>query len=178
VLGGIMSAFGMFNALVLSYSRLPLAMARDGMLPKFFGKISARTKAPWVAILICATCWALCLGLGFKRLVTLDIMLYGISLMLEFVTLVALRIREPELKRGFRVPGRMPGAILAGVFPLALLTLAMVESNHETVLGVNGLLFGALIVVTGFLIYFVTGKLKIRKTKPVAMENIEELETA
>ncbi len=34
VLGGMMSAFGMFNALVMSYSRLPLAMARDGMLPK------------------------------------------------------------------------------------------------------------------------------------------------
>src|SRR4029077_17231282 len=81
VLGGMMSAFGMFNALVMSYSRLPLAMARDGTLPKFFGKISPRTKAPWVAILICATCWALCLGLGFERLVTLDIMLYGISLM-------------------------------------------------------------------------------------------------
>jgi amino acid transporter len=173
-----MSAFGMFNALVLSYSRLPLAMARDGMLPKFFGKISARTKAPWVAILICATCWALCLGLGFKRLITLDIMLYGISLMLEFVTLVALRIREPELKRGFRVPGGIPGAVLAGVFPLALLSLAMVESNHETVLGMNGLLFGALIIVAGFLIYFVTGKLKIRKTNPVVMETIEELETA
>jgi amino acid transporter len=178
VLGGMMSAFGMFNALVLSYSRLPLAMARDGMLPKFFGKISAKTKAPWVAILICATCWALCLGLGFKRLITLDIMLYGISLMLEFVTLVALRIREPELKRGFRVPGGMPGAVLAGVFPLALLSLAMVESNHETVLGMNGLLFGALIIVAGFLIYFVTGKLKIRKTNPVVMETIEELETA
>ena len=26
--------------LVLSYSRLPLAMARDGMLPKIFGKVS------------------------------------------------------------------------------------------------------------------------------------------
>ncbi len=178
VLGGMMSAFGMFNALVMSYSRLPLAMARDGMLPKFFGKISARTKTPWVAILICATCWALCLGLGFKRLITLDIMLYGASLMLEFVTLVALRIREPELKRGFRVPGGMAGAVLAGVFPLALLSLAMVESNHETVLGMNGLLFGVLIIMAGFLIYFVTGKLKIRKTKPVAMEAIEELETA
>jgi amino acid transporter len=178
VLGGMMSAFGMFNALVMSYSRLPLAMARDGMLPKFLGKISARTKTPWVAILICATCWALCLGLGFKRLITLDIMLYGASLMLEFVTLVALRIREPELKRGFRVPGGMPGAILAGVFPLALLSLAMVESNHEIVLGMNGLLFGALIIVVGFLIYFVTGKLKIRKTKPVVLETSKELETA
>jgi amino acid transporter len=178
VLGGMMSGFGMFNALVLSYSRLPLAMARDGMLPKIFGKISARTRTPWVAIMVCATCWALCLGLGFKRLVTLDIMLYGISLMLEFVTLVALRIREPELKRGFRVPGGLTGAISCGVFPLLLLTLAMVESNHETVLGLNGLVFGALIIVAGFLIYFVTGKLKIRKTKPVTMEEIEELEPA
>ena len=73
-----------------------------------------------MAILACATLWALCLGLGFKRLVTLDIMLYGAALMLEFVTLVALRIREPQLKREFRVPGGLTGAILAGVFPLAL----------------------------------------------------------
>src|SRR5438876_681349 len=178
ILGGMMSAFGMFNALVMSYSRLPLAMAHDGMLPKIFGKVSARTRVPWAAILFCATCWALCLGLGFKRLVTLDIMLYGVSLMLEFVALVALRVPEPALKRGFRVPGGMPGAILAGVFPLALLSLAMVESNHETVLGMNGLLFGVLIIMTGFLIYFATGKLKIRKSKPVVVKSIEELETA
>jgi len=178
ILGGMMSAFGMFNALVMSYSRLPLAMAHDGMLPKIFGKVSTRTQTPWVAILSCATCWALCLGLGFKRLVTLDIMLYGVSLMLEFVTLVTLRIREPELKRGFRVPGGMPGAILAGVFPLALLSLAMVESNHETVLGMNGLLFGVLIIMAGFLIYFAIRKLKIRKSKPVVVKSIEELETA
>jgi amino acid transporter len=178
VLGGMMSAFGMFNALVLSYSRLPLAMARDGMLPKFFAKVSARTQSPWVAIMSCATCWALCLGLGFKRLVTLDIMLYGVSLMLEFVTLVVLRIREPELKRKFRVPGGLTGAISCGIFPLLLLSLAMVESNQETVLGMNGLLFGALIIVAGFLVYLVTGKLKIRQTKPVVMENIEDLETA
>src|SRR6202011_5104538 len=95
-------------------SRLPLAMARDGMLPKVFAKTSAKTNAPWVAILVCATGWGLCLGLGFKRLVTLDIMLYGASLMLEFVTLVALRIREPDLKREFKVPGGLAGRILGG----------------------------------------------------------------
>jgi amino acid transporter len=173
VLGGMMSAFGMFNALVMSYSRLPLAMARDGMLPKVFAKLSSKTHAPWVAILVCATCWALCLGLGFKRLITLDIMLYGASLMLEFVTLVALRIREPQLKREFRVPGGLAGAITCGIFPLLLLTLALVESGHETVLGMNGLVFGALIIGTGFLVYFVTGKLKIRKTKPVIAEEFE-----
>jgi amino acid transporter len=129
--GGMMSAFGMFNALVMSYSRLPLAMGRDGMLPKLFSKVTTKNQTPWVSVLVLASCWALCLGLGFKRLVTLDIMLYGASLMLEFVTLVALRIREPNLRRAFRVPGGMAGAVSCGIFPLALLILAMVESEHE-----------------------------------------------
>ena len=178
VLGGMMSAFGMFNALVLSYSRLPLAMARDGMLPKIFAKRNAKTQAPWVAIIVCATCWALCLGLGFRRLVTLDIMLYGASLMLEFVTLVALRIKEPGLKREFRVPGGMAGAVTCGIFPLLLLCLAIVESGHETVLGMNGLAFGVLIMLAGVVIYYVTGKLNIRHTKPVVIGEIEDIETA
>jgi len=177
VLGGMMSAFGMFNALVMSYSRLPLSMARDGMLPEVFGKTSSRN-TPWLAILVCAGCWALCLGLGFKRLVTLDIMLYGASLILEFVTLVVLRIKEPNLKRGFRVPGGITGAVLTGVFPLLLLLLAVVESNHETVLGMNGLLFGTLIILTGFVVYFASAKLKLLHAKPVASSKIEELEMA
>ena len=46
VLGGMISAFGMFNALVMSYSRLPLAMAQDGMLPKVFGKLHRRRGRP------------------------------------------------------------------------------------------------------------------------------------
>ena len=154
VLGGMMSGFGMFNALVMSYSRLPLAMAQDGMLPQAFARIHPRTGAPWVAIVVCATGWALCLGLGFERLVTLDIMLYGGSLMLEFVALVALRVREPNLPRAFRVPGGMVGAILAGVFPTLLLTLAVIHSDHEDVLGMNGLVFGALIILGGFAAYY------------------------
>jgi hypothetical protein len=72
----------------------------------------------------------------------------------------------------------MAGAITCGIFPLALLILATVEGGHETVLGMNGLLFGALIILAGFAIYFVTGKLKIRQTKPVVAGEIEELETA
>src|SRR5919109_4170126 len=59
VAGGMMSGFGMFNALVMSYSRLPLAMAQDGMLPRIFGKLHSKTRAPWVAIAVCAVGWAL-----------------------------------------------------------------------------------------------------------------------
>ncbi len=171
VIGGMMSAFGMFNALVMSYSRLPLAMARDGMLPKVFAKTSAKTHAPWVAILVCAACWALCLGLGFKKLVTLDIMLYGASLMLEFVTLVVLRIREPGLKREFKVPGGLAGAITCGIFPLLLMSLAMVESGSETILGMNGLTFGGLIIAAGFVLYLATKPLRRAVIAPVATPN-------
>jgi len=166
--GGMMSAFGMFNALVMSYSRLPLAMGRDGMLPRLFSRVTDKNQTPWVSIVVLASCWALCLGLGFKRLVTLDIMLYGASLMLEFVTLVALRIREPNLRRSFRVPGGMAGAVSCGMFPLALLILAMVESEHEAILGMNGLLFGAVIILVGFAIYLGTAKLRTLHSPVVA----------
>ena len=173
VLGGMMSAFGMFNALVMSYSRLPLAMAQDGMLPKLFAKTHSRTRAPWVAIVVLATGWALCLGLGFERLVTLDIILYGASLMLEFVTLVVLRIREPELKREFRVPGGLAGAISVGVFPLLVLGLAVVHGGSETVLGMNGLVFGTVIIVAGFVVYLATAKLRRRGLRPAIVEHVE-----
>ena len=106
-------------------------------------------------------------------------MLYGASLMLEFVTLVVLRIREPGLKREFRVPGGLTGAISCGVFPLLLLSLAMVESGNETVLRMNGLVFGVLIMCSGFLVYFITGKLNIRQTKPVVVgAEIEDFDAA
>jgi len=177
VLGGMMSAFGMFNALVMSYSRLPLAMAWDGMLPKIFAKTSKRTNAPWFAILVCAACWALCLGLGFSRLITLDIMLYGSSLALEFVTLVVLRIREPDLKREFKVPGGLIGVVFAGLFPTALLTLALVKSQSETVLGINGLLFGVIIILAGFAVYGTTRGLRKNLT-PAESPKLETPEVA
>jgi len=92
----------------------------------------------------------------------LDIMLYGAALMLEFVTLVVLRIREPRLRRTFRVPGGMAGAVTCGIFPFGLLLLSLVESDHETMLGMNGLLFGVLIILTGFALYYATDKLRAR----------------
>jgi amino acid transporter len=152
-LGGIISGFGMFNALVMSYSRLPLAMAQDGMLPKWFGKRQSRTRAPWVAILVLAVLWAPCLLLGFERLVTIDILLYGASLALEFAALICLRIREPELPRPFRVPGGMLGAIAIGITPMLMLGFSIFRSEHETVLGMSSFAFGMILIGAGVVAY-------------------------
>jgi amino acid transporter len=173
VLGGMMSAFGMFNALVMSYSRLPLAMALDGMLPRFFGQLQPRTRAPWVAITACALGWALCLGLGFARLVTIDILLYGSSLALEFVALVVLRIREPELPRAFRVPGGMFGAVAVGITPMLLLGFSVFRSQSEQVLGMSSFAFGMMLIAAGVLAYFLNYALKPAGWAPAAAEKPE-----
>jgi len=152
VVGGMFSAFGMFNALVMSYSRLPLAMAQDGMLPRFVGKLNHR-RAPWVAIIGLAIGWACCLGLGFERLVTLDILIYGLSLTLEFVALAVLRVREPQLQRPFRVPGGMIGAIAVGVAPVLLLGFDLVRSESEQIAGMSSFAFGAIVIGAGVLAY-------------------------
>jgi len=152
IVGGMLSGFAMFNALVMSYSRLPLAMAEDGMLPKIFGRLHPRTRAPWVAIIVLAIGWALCLGLGFERLVTLDILIYGLSLLLEFAALVALRIREPQLNRPFRVPGGLIGAIAIGIPPILLLAFD-IHSQSERIWGMSSFSFAALVVAAGIASY-------------------------
>ncbi len=165
VLGGMMSAFGMFNALVMSYSRLPYAMAQDGMLPKVFARVNQH-KAPWVSIVVLATAWALCLGLGFERLVTIDVLVYGASLFLEFLALVVLRVTEPNLQRPFKVPGGMFGAIFVGVLPTLLLIFFVARGDHEQILGMSSLLFGVLLVVAGFLAYGID--LTFRRTRALS----------
>jgi amino acid transporter len=156
----MISGFGMFNALVMSYSRLPLAMAQDGMLPKVFGKVHPKSKAPWVAIVALAIGWAMCLGLGFARLVTLDILLYGGSLGLEFVALIVLRVREPKLKRPFKVPGGLLGAIAIGIPPVMLLAFSVIRSEHESILGMSSLAFGMILIAAGVVAYFINVALK------------------
>jgi amino acid transporter len=160
VLGGMMSAFGMFNALVMSYSRLPLAMAQDGMLPGIFGKLQKKSRAPWVAIIALAIGWGMCLGLGFARLVTIDILLYGASLLLEFMALVVLRFREPELARPFRVPGGLFGAIAIGIPPMLLLGFSVIRSEHEQIWNMSSFTFGMILIAAGFVAYFVNHALK------------------
>jgi amino acid transporter len=153
---GIVGAIGSFNALMLSFTRLPVVMAEDGFLPRIFARTNVHTGAPWVAILVCALFWAACYPLGFERSLILDVLLTGLSILLEFWALVALRIREPNLARPYRVPGGTPGAILIGLPPLALILAALVRNRTEAFGNSNELVFGLSIVGAGIACYFLS----------------------
>jgi amino acid transporter len=92
--------------------------------------------------------------------VTLDILLYGASLLLEFMALAVLRFREPELPRPFRVPGGLFGAIAIGIPPVMLLAFSVIRSEHESILGMSSFAFGMILIAAGFVAYFVNHALK------------------
>ena len=152
VLGGMINGAGMFNPLMMSYTRVPYAMAEDGLMPKILTRRNARG-VPWVSVLFCAAIWAMALRFSFERLISIDLVLYGGSLMLEYVALVVLRRREPELARPFRIPGGTTGAIAAGIGPALLIGYAIYSARGESVLGLNALLFAALVAVAGAAVY-------------------------
>ena len=161
VLAGSLDGLGTFNALTLTLTRLPFAMAEDGLLPSLLRKRTARG-VPWVSVLACSTGWALALGLTFERLISIDLVLYGGALILEFLALVLLRVKEPNLDRPFRVPGGTGASIALGVGPTLLIAFALWSARDERIFGMNALLFAALVAIAGTAIYF-SAELRARK---------------
>jgi len=87
--------------------------------------------------------------------VTIDILLYGCSVMLEVIALAVLRCREPDLPRPFRVPGGFFGAIAIGIPPMLLLVVSVVRSEHEQVWNMSSFAFGMILIAAGVVAYTV-----------------------
>jgi amino acid transporter len=168
VVGGMITGVGMFNALVMSYTRLPAAMAEDGMLPRVFARKNRRG-VPWVSVLVCGVAWALALKLPFERLISIDLILYGSSLLLEFAALVVLRIREPRLARPFKA-GNLAFAISLGVGPAVLIGYSLWVSRGDKLMAGNhglaampALVFAMIVGLLGPLLYWLTAAPRVRR---------------
>lgn len=171
LIGWMISTFGIVNSLTMSYSRLPMAMAEDGYLPGVFTR-KLRNGAPWPSVVLCGAAWIgvlIAFGTNLDRLLMLDILLYGSSLVLEFIALILLRVREPNLARPFTVPGGMPVALLLGVGPTALLAIALVKNRNEHLGSISALNLGLILVGAGILMYFVAA-LGARKKRLTATQ--------
>jgi amino acid transporter len=107
--------------------------------------------------------WGLCLPLDFERLVILDVLLTGLSILLEFWALVALRIREPDLARPYRVPGGLFGAVAIGLPPLGLIVATILRNRTEQVGATSALTIGLLLIGAGPAVYLLSRKLRATK---------------
>jgi amino acid transporter len=152
VAGGMVSAVGMLSSLLLSYSRVPMVLAEDGYLPRVLAARSPRG-VPVGALLLYGVLVSASLAVTFDRLVLLDILLYGLSLVLEFVALVVLRVREPELRRPFRIPLGVAGCVALAAGPTLLLLTSLWKNMDERIWGVRSIWLAATVIALGPLVY-------------------------
>jgi amino acid transporter len=148
----MISVIGQVNSLTMSYSRIPLAMAEDHLAPSILGRVSANG-SPWCALLLCGTIWTMALSLSLDRILLMDILLYGASLILEFVALVVLRITEPNLSRPFQIPGGTAGAVVIAAAPCLLLVLAAVLNRTAKIGSIDAALLAAGVAICGLFVY-------------------------
>jgi amino acid transporter len=149
---GMLSAFALFNALLLAYSRIPLVLAQDGLLPAALAATDARG-TPRNAVLVSAVAYSGFALLSFGGLLAADVLLYTAALALEFAALLQLRRAEPGLVGAFRVPlGRRALAVLAAL-PILLLVAGVTLEVRSRAIGLPGVLVAALLGVAGPLLY-------------------------
>ncbi len=154
-LAGMVSAVALFNALLLAYSRIPFAMAEDGLLPRALARTDERG-TPRNAIVLAAICYSAFMFLPFSGLVVADVLLYSLALLLEFASLLQLRRREPGLRGAFRIPLGLPGVTVLAALPLAVLGLVVVLSFADGEYGLPAVIGAGVAIALGPVAYRLT----------------------
>lgn len=127
-------------ALYLDYlasgARPLFAIAADGLFPRPVSRVSRRFGTPVGAIILMAVINAVLVIGPFQSLVVIDVILFSSAYVFIFVSAVRLRIKEPQLKRPFRVPLGTAGMIAMIVPPIlvVLFTIYVSAIDRSTVL--------------------------------------------
>ena len=82
---------------LLAYSRIPLVLARDRLLPRWFAVTDERG-TPRRAVLLSAVAYSLFVLQSFGGLLAADVLLFTAALAMEFAALIRLRRTEPGLR--------------------------------------------------------------------------------
>jgi amino acid transporter len=150
-IAAVLSMIGLFTGNSLGGSRVPFAMAEDGMMPRWMVKVHSRWGTPWVAIVVVGIFYSVFATQAFAYLVVADVFLQLLVVLAEFAAMWKLRFSYPDVPRQ-RVPGGIPGMVLVTLGPLVIIVVAVYSQFVEEGLGALGwaLLAGSL----GVILYF------------------------
>jgi amino acid transporter len=103
--GAVISIFSVTLVVLYGQTRILFAMGRDGLLPPLFAKVNPRTQTPVNNTIIVAVVVSILAGfvpLGYLA----DMVSIGtlVAFIVVSVGVIILRVREPGLPRGFKVP--------------------------------------------------------------------------
>jgi amino acid transporter len=126
VIGGIGGILTSWNAFIIGGSRVMFALGESGMLPRVFARIHPRYKTPHISVL-CIGVLSCCSPLFGRTILVwlIDAGSFAVVVAYTFVPVafLALRRREPDMPRPFRLPaGRFLGSV-AVLMGCALFTL-------------------------------------------------------
>jgi amino acid transporter len=100
----MVTAFASVFSLLLGYSRIPFAAARDGNFPAVFGRLHRTGGFPYVSLLVLAA--AACVFCFFSLadvIAALVVLRIVLQFSLQHVGVMVLRVRRPDMPRPFRL---------------------------------------------------------------------------
>ncbi len=150
------SGFGLVMGDVLASSRLLFAGAKDGLFPKFLGKIHPKYETPyWAVIIYALLIFIFSISGGFKQLAVLA---SGSLLLIYLAVILALlkfrMQKEKEAEKTFKIPG---GIIIPCI---AIAAIIYVLTNLTKPEAISICIFVAAVC----LIYFVMKKLQVKNS--------------
>ena len=132
----MISIFAALNGSILSGSRVPYAMARDGMLFRSLARVHPRHRTPAVSILSLSA-WAAVLVLSgrYEQLFTYVIFASWILYGMTTAAVIVLRRKRPELPRPYRTLGYPFVPVLFVLAACGLVLSTIISSPRESLLG-------------------------------------------
>jgi len=139
----MLSSLGSLHSSVLANSRVPYAMAADGMFFKPLAKLSPRTRVPVNAVLA-QTGWASVLAISGTFDTLTDSVVFASCLFyaLSAAAVIIFRVREPDLPRPFRTWGYPFTPVIFVLVSVALLASALYATPKQALLGVGVIALG------------------------------------
>ena len=120
LVASIVATASLCNSTILYTTRIPAAMAQDGYLPAWLGKLHPKFGTPARAITVCLLVCCLLARFRVVDLVNVYIWARIATSLLTLLAVWGLRRRMPDSARQFRVPGGATGLFCSILFPTIL----------------------------------------------------------